>query len=307
MWNVSDMCDDLHHRDFSSLDMLKLIFPSTYSFLSHQVPYLLGISVIDRLFPPWTVRQCPEIRWEVELPEERRLYLRNPTLILIQLSGILVGIVGALHWFHGSRRRRELVAQTSTWCLSWSWMFSFLWFAAMNASSVLVHSFFEPISPAWRLWLACDVTATGMASTNALLAIAPLPQLQGSLTAVTLLNVLLGTIAANLSLLEWSWREEMLYVLPTIIAALALSLSFLGRVRRSEASRKEIFFFLLMVLTGALPLLLAPLSTPALCSVLGSLVFGLVHLAFLSSVNIYLLMMFWLAAAREGEEEKKRK
>eukprot|EP00960_Hanusia_phi_P048259 758840-Hanusia_phi.AAC.2 len=136
MWSPSDMCYDPHHKDFSSLDMLKLIFPTSYSMLSTHISSLLGVSVTDLLFPPWTIQQCPEIRWEFILQEEQKLYVRNPTLLAIQLFGIVVGTFGAYHWYRGRRREER---EGSAWCLSWHWMFSFLWFAAMNASSVMVR------------------------------------------------------------------------------------------------------------------------------------------------------------------------
>eukprot|EP00960_Hanusia_phi_P048260 758840-Hanusia_phi.AAC.3 len=57
-----------------------------------------------------------------------------------------------------------------------------------------------------------------MASTNAILAVAPVLGLGSSLTSAILSNVVLGAVAARFALLEWSWREETLYLLPTVLA-----------------------------------------------------------------------------------------
>jgi len=55
------------------------------------------------------------------------------------------------------------------------------------------------------------------------------------------------------------WRAEVLYLLPTFLAACMLVLLHVARLRRGNMHRKEASSFLRMVLVGGIPMSLGPL------------------------------------------------
>jgi hypothetical protein len=135
------MCTVKPPAVFASRDMVKVVFPSAYRWLNEDVASALGLDVCGLLWPDAVAAACPELRSTFTVGNSE-LVLRNPTLLPLQAAGLVVGITGALALL-ARRSRRLHPASTgaagrgdASSCASWACAFA--WFAAMNATSVMV-------------------------------------------------------------------------------------------------------------------------------------------------------------------------
>ena len=251
-WTPADLCDPAPGAAIGSRAMVELVFPSAFRLLRED----FGVDVAEALWPAWVVHQCPELRATI-LWWGTPVVVRNPTLLPVQAAGFLVGTVGAFVLLVVQRG----ALGTSDWSQSLCWSFALAWFAVMNATSVWAHAIFEPKTPSWEFWLAFDVIATGLSSSNLIL---------GSLAAlldgpvpdaatVVGFNAILAALFWRIGFLSWPWRPETLYLAPTILSAALLLLLHLARGAQRRATPKETTWFHAMVVTGGCPMAAAPI------------------------------------------------
>ena len=136
---LGDMCRAQPPAEYGSRAMVEVVFPSAYRFLKDDVTRVLGVDVCGLLWPDAVAAACPELRATVGWgrPHNSQLVLRNPTLLPLQAAGLVVGLAGAL----------ALLARRSPSSRG-AWACAFAWFAAMNATSVMVRSLCRMQTPA---------------------------------------------------------------------------------------------------------------------------------------------------------------
>jgi hypothetical protein len=115
------------------------VFPSIWEVLKRE-GLRAGYDVENIFFPPWAEEMCRELRWPLPTavsefvlmakPGEA-LYVRNPTLIPIQLLGVLVGFAGVCLLVRGiftadSDRKRSKEADRH-WSRSLHWPIACFW------------------------------------------------------------------------------------------------------------------------------------------------------------------------------------
>ena len=181
-----DMCTTDPRAVFGSRSMVELVFPSAFRLLNRF--HLSGV-----LWPDWAVVSCPELRASLSWGGTE-FVVRNPTLLPVQMTGFIIGIVGALS-LAGRRcpaRPCDDALGPEAWSYSLCWSLAMAWFAAMNATSILAHAVFEPKTVSHEFWLASDVVATCLSSCNLIL---------GALTALLRINAAEAFVAGfNISL-----------------------------------------------------------------------------------------------------------
>ncbi len=126
--------------------------------------------------------------------------IRNPYLFPIQIAGILSGFIGAV-----LVKRKPNV----------SWFWAFLFFTAMNFTSLFAHNLSEKYSFLWKIARLADISCTGSSSLSLMLV--PF-QLQSSV--VPIITSMLLTILAISSA---PFTAEFVYVGCMILATVALA------------------------------------------------------------------------------------
>jgi hypothetical protein len=249
LWTAEDLCA-AHPAGaaIGSRAMVELVFPSAFRLLRED----LGVDVAEALWPAWAVGRCPELRATI-VWRGAPVVVRNPTLLPVQAAGFLIGAVGALVLL--ARHR----GGPSAWSQSLCWSFALAWFAVMNATSVWAHAIFEPRTPSYEFWLALDVIATGLSSSNLILGcLAAFLDATPPDSAVVGFNAMLAAIFGRIGFWSWPWRPETLYLAPTFLGAALLLLLHCTRVTQRRATPKESRYFHAMVVTGGCPMVAAP-------------------------------------------------
>ena len=303
------------------------VLASTHQFMSDFFPSWLALmeahtpTLWARLQPPALAERCAEHSLALSLPGGAQLTLRNPTLLPFQLLGMWVGLAGTarLRRLQPARQRRQHAYLQR----------ALVFFAAMNATSIICHVIFPRKSVPWLASKVLDVAFTGASSACVLLQVlAPAPHTaaEAATRAAHALVLALSVEAAG-ELLQLAWVPEAVYLGTTLLATVATAYSVLlpamlalargsgsgiaNRTRGSAAAaaaagavRRQQAQALVAAVAGA-ALIIASLPADAwLCESLGSSVFGTtVHLLFLGC-DLAFLGLLLLACAGNAQGAK---
>mmetsp|Transcript_51394 Transcript_51394/g.75199 ORF Transcript_51394/g.75199 Transcript_51394/m.75199 type:complete len:164 (+) Transcript_51394:72-563(+) len=143
--------------------------------------------------------------------------------------------------------------------------------------------------------------ATGLSSCNLILGgIAGIYGWSVSAKRVFGANCLAASGMSFFGFRHWQWRAEVLYLLPTLLAACMLVLLHVARLRRGNMHRKEASSFLRMVLVGGIPMSLGPLLDQGMCVLFRDLRVGVGHMVFGGSAAVFCCMVPWLCAVQDA-------
>jgi hypothetical protein len=148
---------------------------------------------------------------QAALGEEGQLILRNPTLIPIQIVGMLIGgIIGV------NIPRRDGMSAAYSW--------AFINFAFMNLTSIIGHSLGTPGSSLWSFGISLDVSFTGascicliLAALNSRKLVQSSPAAIRAIAPVCIVAVLVNSYTINLPFVS-----EMMYLGNLLVASLFL-------------------------------------------------------------------------------------
>uniref|UniRef100_A0A7S4SFS6 Uncharacterized protein n=1 Tax=Ditylum brightwellii TaxID=49249 RepID=A0A7S4SFS6_9STRA len=331
--------DDLALQDVSKYEnYIIFFFPDLHKFVQGRITPAIGIDVMKIIYPPWLAEQCPELRYMYTLNEWRNkgaghnytageitsITLRNPTLIPMQILGILVGFTGAL-WLllrtknapsENNSKSKDVSKTTTTitqaehWTQKLYWPMSFFWFAMMNATSFFAHSIFEPHSPSFKFWVKLDVICTGLSSLNlsfgclcALLWEKSSRRkdrfLYNALNEKCLtINICLFSVFIKIGLNSWAWQAETLYMLNIVIASVFGLMTFLKRLQRNGTSFKEKFFITASISSAAIFPIAIHMDIGS-CLIFGDLRLGTLQVAFFACDMAFFFIFCWIWAVQQ--------
>uniref|UniRef100_A0A6U0HIJ2 Transmembrane protein n=1 Tax=Helicotheca tamesis TaxID=374047 RepID=A0A6U0HIJ2_9STRA len=273
---------ETNHENYTTIQTAFILFPDLHNLLRDNIP-----SLIRAVNPPRQAEQCPELRytyhlnntwWWMEWDDDSivessmiggitKITLRNPTLMAMQLFGVLIGVGGAL-WLlllHRSKKTENISTKNTQasmihkeqWKNTFYWPAAFFWFGMMNATSFFAHSIFEPYTSSHKLWLKFDVMCTGLSCLSlALGSICALwPRACGILSVrhvSAAINICLVSIMTKIGLNSWPWQGETLYLLTLLIAAGLMALLFLSRLRQPSVEFQEKKLMLSAIFSGCI-------------------------------------------------------
>ncbi len=178
-----------------------------------------------------------------------QVLLRNPTLLPIQLTGIALGLVG---WFAFRQRAEERVDWSRQFRAMRSLAWAFLFFAAMNATSIGAHNLCARGSFAWEAFRLFDLAFTGASS----LCLACVPFAVPHIAHVGIMFATLGyTILGDSTrpLRGWPFTAELVYIGAMLVATVLLGLR-LHRIGRGCNFDYAICLAGLAIILAAIPL-----------------------------------------------------
>ena len=119
----------------------------------------------DNFFPDWVNTACPPIRLNLTNYRDG-VSIRNPLLVPFQVIGSILGI--SAFWIVGLEL--DLVPPSKDlethWAWSPHWNWAFLFFAIMNAVSIMAHNLLAPSTSLWDVFWRMDVVTTGLCAIN---------------------------------------------------------------------------------------------------------------------------------------------
>ena len=178
-----------------------------------------------------------------------QVLVRNPTLLPIQLTGIALGLVG---WFAFRQRAEERVDWSRQFRAMRSLAWAFLFFAAMNATSIGAHNLCARGSFAWESFRLFDLAFTGASS----LCLACVPFAVPHIAHVGIVFATLGyTILGDSTrpLRGWPFTAELVYIGAMLVATVLLGVR-LHRIGRGFNFDYAICLTGLAIILAAIPL-----------------------------------------------------
>ena len=186
-------------------------FPSAFETLSGQLPDLW-----EMLQPAHLATSCPELIYL-----GNGLHLRNPTLVPLQILGMIIGLGLSLRI-----RGNEY------------WAAAFRFYGLMNFVSLFAHSVFAPPTPLWKLFAVLDVALTGASAVCLLMSRFSVSGDTWLVATSTLVITAVGSAH------QVPFISEFVYIGLTLLAAAVLLVS----VPKTLRSKTQRFSFIVALL-----------------------------------------------------------
>lgn len=179
-----------------TLEFLRNFFPDLSRELLSYLPLTVGVADIFS----FTITTCINTEYIIEIAGYQ---IRNPTLLPIQMLGMIIGLYAAF----------TLKRNTS-------WFYAFLFFGCMNLTSIFCHNLSKQYSALWELSRILDIIFTGASSLS-------LPFLVNHLSHKTHM-FLFGLLFAFGIICDYSMVDE--YTIPFTAEIIYLLLMIIGSI-----------------------------------------------------------------------------